>query len=120
LSVRKKTCGGEGEKKAENYLKSRGYDILGKNQRVAGVEIDLIACKDNFLCLVEVKTRSSNAYGFPEEFVDYKKQRRLIRGGKMLLNRKAYQNLQIRFDIVSVLFKDKKAEINHIKNAFEE
>ena len=120
MSVRKKTRGREGEKKAENYLKSRGYDILGKNQQVTGVEIDLIACKDNFLCLVEVKTRSSNAFGFPEEFVDYKKQKRLIRAGKILLNRKSYQDLQIRFDIVSVLLKDKNAEINHIKNAFEE
>jgi putative endonuclease len=120
LAVQKKNRGGQGEKKAEDYLKSRGYDILGRNQRVAGVEIDLVVRKENFLCLVEVKTRSSNAYGFPEEFVDYKKQKRLIRGGKLLLNRKAYQNLQIRFDVVSVLFKDKKAEINHIKNAFEE
>jgi len=120
LAVQKKSRGAAGEKKAENFLKTRGYDILGKNQRLGGVEIDLIASKNGFLCLIEVKTRSSNAYGFPEEFVDYKKQKRLIRGGKLLLNRKAYQNLKIRFDIISVLYEDKKVEINHIKNAFEE
>lgn len=120
MAVQKKNRGAEGEKKAKNYLQTRGYDILARNLKVGGVEIDLLARKENFLCLIEVKTRSSDSYGFPEEFVNYKKQKRMIRGGKLLLNRKPYQDLQIRFDIVSVLFKEKKVEINHIKNAFEE
>jgi putative endonuclease len=84
------------------------------------VEIDLLALKDDCLCLVEVKTRKSADFGYPEEFVDLKKQARLIRAAKLLSARKAYRDMRIRFDIVSVLFIDKAVEINHIENAFEE
>ena len=93
---------------------------MGRNVRVGHVEVDLLAVRDDLLCLVEVKTRKSSDFGFPEEFVDRKKQERLIRAAKLLSARKAFRDKRIRFDIVSVLFTDDRAEINHIENAFEQ
>lgn len=84
------------------------------------MEIDLLAVKGDCLCLVEVKTRKTSDFGFPEEFVDRKKQIRLIRAAKLLSARKAYRDMRIRFDIISVLYRDQDIEINHIKNAFEQ
>lgn len=116
----KNKLGPRGEKRAEQFLIKKGYTIVGKNKRVGHVEIDLLALKDDFLCLVEVKTRQSPDFGFPEEFVDRKKQVRLIRAAKLLASRKPYRDLRIRFDIISVLYQDREVEINHIENAFEQ
>ena len=84
------------------------------------MEIDLLALKDDFLRLVEVKSRQSMNFGFPEEFVVQKKQFRLIRAAKLLSSRKAFRDLRIRFDIISVLYQGKTVEINHLENTFEE
>ena len=116
----KNRSGARGEKRAERFLIKKGYTVVAKNQRVGHVEIDLLAVKNDFLCLVEVKTRQSPDFGFPEEFVDRKKRERLIRAAKLLSARKAYRDLRIRFDIISVLYRDKEVEINHIENAFEQ
>lgn len=116
----KKTLGQEGEKKAEHHLTGKGYTIVGRNQRVGKVEVDILARKGDILCLVEVKTRTSPAFGLPEEFVDQRKRARLIRAAKLLAARKPFRNLRIRFDIISVLVRGEEIQINHIENAFEE
>ena len=120
MLFKKQSPGAEGERRADKYLRGRGYEILARNHKVGGVEIDLLAYKENTLCLVEVKTRVSDAHGAPEEFVDSRKQRRLIRAGKLLLQRKAHRDSMLRFDIVSVILNRGKAEINHFEGAFEE
>ena len=120
MSVPKNKLGVKGEKKAAQFLLKKGYSILGKNIRVGKVEVDLLVRKHDILCLVEVKTRASADFGFPEEFVDRNKQARLIRAAKLLASRKPYRDLHIRFDIISVLYQGKTFEINHIENAFEE
>ena len=120
MSKPKNRSGARGEKRAEKFLIKKGYTIAGRNQRVGHVEIDLLALKEDCLCLVEVKTRKSVDFGFPEEFVDRKKQERLIRAAKLLSARRAYRDMRIRFDIISVLYRDNEVDINHIENAFEE
>ena len=49
-----------------------GYEILKQNYRYRKAEIDIIARKDNFIIVVEVKARSSSFYGAPESFVSGK------------------------------------------------
>ena len=66
-----------GEKLALKYLKKQKYKILEKNFRCALGEIDIVAKDGGFLVFVEVKTRSSNAFGEPMEAVDFYKQRKL-------------------------------------------
>ncbi|MCP5104624.1 MAG: YraN family protein [bacterium] len=109
-----------GEKAAARYLEKNGYEIVDRNYKVCGAEIDLVAKKDETLCFVEVKTRGSDKYGLPEEFVDERKRRKIIRAAKVFIGRKEYDDLYVRFDIISVLNKHDDIEIKHITHAFQE
>ena len=51
----KSQLGREGEKEAARYLENKGFEIVKSNFRTSGVEIDLIAKKDDTLCFIEVK-----------------------------------------------------------------
>tara|TARA_Y100000739_G_scaffold222056_1_gene223206 strand:- start:393 stop:767 length:375 start_codon:yes stop_codon:yes gene_type:complete len=109
--------GEEGEKIAIQYLKSKGYIIHHTNWRMSHLEIDVIAEDNNELVFVEVKTRSSNQFGEPEDAVDYKKEKDLIRLADVYL-----ENLQIevlsRFDIISIILSDSESNITHFEDAF--
>jgi putative endonuclease len=79
-SNRNRQIGAFGEATIARYLESRGYDILDRNWRIREGEIDIIACStDGLLHFVEVKTRSSLAFGDPLEAIDRNKARRLQR-----------------------------------------
>ena len=66
-----------GEDLAEKYLKSKGFLTILKNFKVRGGEIDLICRKGCKYFFIEVKTRTSNAFGYPEEALTYFKRQRL-------------------------------------------
>ena len=79
-SNRNRQIGAFGEATIARYLESRGYDIIERNWRIKEGEIDIIACDaDGLLHFVEVKTRSSLAFGDPLEAIDRNKARRLQR-----------------------------------------
>ena len=59
--------GKQGEDLAVDYFAAKRYEILHRNWRKGHWEIDLIVCKNNLLHIVEVKTKSSNKYGYPED-----------------------------------------------------
>ena len=109
--------GKKGEEIAARYLAGKGYQIVERNWRFGKDEIDIIAEYDNFLVIVEVKTRSTNYFGNPEEAVDEQKQRFLIRATNEYVNQKEI-DLEIRFDIFSIVIEAKKQTINHIEDAF--
>lgn len=97
------------------HLQKLGYIILHQNWRFRRLEVDLIARDKDVLVFVEVKTRSSTAFGLPHEFVDRKKQKNLIAAAGAYLQCNAYIG-EIRFDIVSVFSATKEIEV--IKDAF--
>src|SRR5215210_4457839 len=70
--------GKAGEKLAAEWLAENGYTILQRNWRYSHYEIDIVAKKDNLLHFVEVKYRSSNFGGYPEEAVNKKKVKDLL------------------------------------------
>ena len=67
--------GSKGEDLAKQHLEVAGYEILDENWRFGKAEVDLIAYLDKTIIFVEVKTRSGNAFGEPEDFVDAAKQK---------------------------------------------
>lgn len=69
--------GRAGEERAAEYLRARGYAILERNWRCAQGEIDIVATRDDLLCVVEVKARRSEAFGHPLEAIDERKRKRL-------------------------------------------
>ena len=94
--------GAWGENKAAEYLCDHGYQILERNFRVWEGEIDLIAEKDEVIHFVEVKTRSSQRFGSPEESMHARKRARLLRAGFCYLEHNADQHVSFQFDLVAI------------------
>ena len=110
--------GRAGEKIAQNYLKKQNYLILETNWRFRKAEIDIICSKNNILIFVEVKTRSRNIYGKPEEFVKIKKERMLFDAANVYME-KMNHIWEIRFDIISIILNnDKLLSLDHFEDAF--
>ena len=107
--------GKQGEEQAVAFLRAEGYQIEHINWRHKHLEIDIIAKKDDFLVIIEVKTRKNDDFGAPEVFVDKKKQRKLIRATHEYFLEKGIEN-EVRFDIVAI--NNKTGHIEHIKRAF--
>ncbi len=109
--------GKQGEKVALQYLLSKGYIIHHKNWRCGKIEIDLIAEKEERIVFIEVKTRSTDLYGQPEEAVDDKKEQQLINGAQIFAEKHRLEE-EIRFDIISIILNKDEVRINHIEEAF--
>lgn len=122
--INKRSFGGEGEKLAADYLVQNGYSLLEMNYRYGRMgEIDIIAAENEFICFIEVKTRTGSTFGLPCEAVGWKKQVNLRRLAWAYLKYKGLTNRNARFDIVEVTGdrKDEKfinIKINLIRNAF--
>jgi len=117
--ARSDLAGRMGEELAAQYLIRKGYRIVGQNVRSGPAEIDLIAIDGDILCFVEVKSRKRNDQGDPEEYVDFRKQKRLVLGATCFHARDRYNHLRVRFDVISVLEENGKMIIAHLENAFE-
>lgn len=109
--------GKEGEDMAARFMMDKGYEIIARNYRYRRSEIDLIVKKDNWLIFVEVKLRSSDQYGYPEDFVDYKKAKNIIDGAEQYTFDNNWQG-NVRYDIVSIRLLKDKTEIIQIEDAF--
>lgn len=93
--------GKAGEKLAEEWLAKKGYTIIGRNWRYGKDEIDIIATYNDMLHFVEVKFRSANYHGHPEEAVNKKKIKALLRGIEQYLFMHQQYN-DFRLDILSI------------------
>ncbi len=114
-----KELGRRGEEAAAKYLKRRGFEILQCNWRCFAGEADIIALQEDTLCFVEVKTRSSVEKGFPAEAVDQPKRERYERIAACYLKEHPYEDLRIRFDVISILvLGPDRAFLRHHINAF--
>src|ERR1700712_5302185 len=109
--------GNEGERLAADFLISKGYVIVERNYRYKRAEIDLIVRKDNWLIFVEVKLRTSISFGYPEEFVDYDKEKQILWGALQYMYKVDWQG-NVRYDIVSVVMRHDTVDIVHIEDAF--
>ena len=110
--------GKKGEAMAVEYFREKKYEILHQNWRHGHWEVDIIASHNGILHFIEVKTRSSLLFGYPEENVNKQKIQYLLNASAAFL----YLNPQwqrIQFDILSVnLHKDKPAELFLIEDIY--
>jgi len=109
--------GRRGEELAAQYLLEKGYKILETNWRFHHNELDLIAEDSSTLVVAEVKTRQSNALGEPEMAVTREKQRAIVRSANAYVRWK-HRNIEVRFDIISILIQGEQVTIHHIPDAF--
>ena len=111
------TFGKIGEDEAAEYLMAKGYEVIARNYRFKKSEIDIICRYQELLVFVEVKTRSSNAYGEPEEFVTASQQAAVLRAAENYVIEEDWQG-DIRFDIIAILKQGRKEELTHFEDAF--
>ncbi len=120
--------GALGERIACEYLVKKGFKILGKNYRISFGEIDIIARKkwkffarrDKTIHFVEVKTIMSNRAFFPEEHVNFKKQRKLRQMAEIWLQKNKFkQNCPYQIDVVGILINEttRNAKLHYFSNA---
>jgi len=106
-----------GETLAVEFLQKNGYEILETNWVFQKAEIDIIAQKNTLLAAIEVKTRSSIAFGLPQDFVKPKKIQLLVKA----VNEYVISNdldLEVRFDIIAISKTEKGFSVEHLENAF--
>lgn len=113
-----KISGKEGEDIAVKYLESKGYQILARNYRVKRQEIDIIAQEEGIFVFVEVKSRSSSDFGFPEDFLSPPQEERIRNAAIAYLSEKKILAQDIRFDIISILINGQTPDIEHFEDAF--
>jgi len=108
------------ENAAAAYLQAQGARILLRNYRCRCGELDIVArIGERELAIVEVRIRSSDAYGGAAASVDAGKRQRLVRAANRLLQqRKDLAQLRVRFDVMVVSSLDRAPQIEWIKHAF--
>lgn len=118
-----KKIGDDGERRARNYLRLRGYRILKRGYRSSHGEIDIICRRGCQIVFVEVKSRKTehaDAFGSGASAVGKQKRERIIFTAKRYINQypAICENSDFRFDVIEINRDGKKTYINHIKDAF--
>lgn len=119
-----RAIGAEGEQKAVEFLINNNYTVLKTNFRVGRIgEIDIIAKDAEYICFIEVKTRSSYTFGVPSQAVNFHKQQKIKQIASIYLSNTNSMDKCVRFDVVEIIIKNSNGvssveHINHIKNAF--
>jgi putative endonuclease len=89
-----------GEQTAIKYLAQKDYEILGRNVRTPYGEIDIVARQGDMTIFVEVKTRTSNKMGLPEESITTRKREHMIACAEQYAAEHEIDHWQI--DVISI------------------
>lgn len=119
----RKTTGKRGEQEACRYLESLGHTIVERNWRHSHKEVDIISVSEgNILHIVEVKSKTEPVVAEPELSVDRKKMQNLAAAARGYLHsaERIYlpKELEVVFDVVSVVFSDRGARIEYFPQAY--
>ena len=115
----KDVLGKRGEELAAAFLEGEGYAILDRNWRCRQGEIDVVAFDGVDTVFVEVKTRSSLAFGHPLEAITVQKLARLRRLAAVWCEVHPGSHDRIRIDAIAVVApRDAPAQIEHLKRVF--
>jgi putative endonuclease len=107
-----------GEDAVVTYLTERRYEILARNARTPYGEIDIVAKQADVCIFVEVKTRTSNKMGLPEESVNLRKQAHMLACAEHYAAENTIDHWQI--DVISVEGKvGLEPKITHFENAIQ-
>jgi putative endonuclease len=132
IGSRRKALGDRGEQAVTEWYLARGFSLVARNWRCASGEIDVVVRLGQLLVMCEVKTRTSDRFGAPEESVTSAKVRRLRRLAAAflsdardsgLLNEGSGRSsspggLDVRFDVASVTVDRGQLTIDVIESAF--
>ena len=121
MTTSTKKSGDEGEEIAAEYIVEKGYEIIDRNYRYGKGEIDIIA-KDpetGETVFIEVKSKKNLEFGDPVYSVTKNKIKQIKRMAELYLYDKEIDEIDCRFDVITVLLRGKqKPIIEHYVNAF--
>jgi putative endonuclease len=104
---------------AVQYLREKNFEILHCNFYVLHGEADIIAKDNSTLVFVEVKARTNNKFGAPEESITFKKQRALRKTADIfILQHPEIHFIECRFDVIAIDYYANTTEIRHFIDAF--
>jgi putative endonuclease len=122
--MNKRGIGKLGEQIAADYIEKNGFTILERNFRSGRLgEIDIIASENDYICFIEVKTRTGISFGTPIEAVNYDKRKKIKSLAWIYIKSKKLTNVNMRFDIVEIIGKRVSSgllpiKINLVRSAF--
>ncbi len=120
MTTLKQVTGKWGEETAAHYLEKRGYAILARNFHSAHGEIDIVASKEGALVFVEVKTRSSHTFAYPEDSVTRRKQASMLSAAEDYLQTHPESSENWQFDVIAIERKSAgQPEILHFENVIQ-
>lgn len=115
----KQETGRRGEDAAAAYLERIGMTIVDRNWRCPSGEVDVVFLDGQTLVLCEVKTRSTDAKGTPEEAVTPQKQKRIAKLARTYLAEAGAEPAEVRFDVISIrVLAEDRALLRHHRAAF--
>jgi putative endonuclease len=119
MSTARRVLGSLGEQEACRILEADGYRIVARNYRLRQGELDIVCERAGTLVFCEVKTRTTEHFGLPEEAVTWTKRRRIRQLAAEYLRRERQPARTVRFDVVSVMVSEGRVSaLRHIVNAF--
>ncbi|WP_431133356.1 YraN family protein [Psychroserpens mesophilus] len=109
--------GKKGEDLAVAFLLKNGYKIFERNYTFQKAEVDIIAQKKDVLAIVEVKTRSTNVFGNPQDFLKPKQIQRIVKAVDNYITSNRL-DVEVRFDIIAIVKHGNQFDIEHLENAY--
>jgi putative endonuclease len=106
-----------GEQKVIDFLKAKNYRILARNYRYLKAEIDIVAQHADTLVVVEVKSRNKGFYEELTTTISSKKIKLLTMAANQFIQENDL-DLEVRFDVVTVIKNGEHLHIEHLENAF--
>jgi putative endonuclease len=116
----RRALGQKGEAIARAFLERRGVRILVANYTCAAGEIDLVGQQHEAILFIEVKTRTTPAFGAAHGAVHQRKQRQIVRAAEWFLAERRLTEVACRFDVLAVTFEDdaERPRIDWVRDAF--
>lgn len=117
----RKEIGMRGEELAEQHLLARGYAIRHKNWRSGHGELDIVAQRESVIVFVEVRARTGDAFGSPEETITPRKKAKLMETAQAYLREHDLEDATCRVDVIAIEFDHqlRVTRLAHIEDAIE-
>jgi putative endonuclease len=117
---RNQRIGNLGESLAQSYLRRAGFEIVAVNWHSRWGELDLVAREKGQWVFVEVKARTNNRFGQPEDSLTWKKKQRLIKTAWAFMSQHKLVDDAWRFDVLALQISPQGQLLNleHYRNAF--
>lgn len=115
----RREIGDEAEGLVVEHLEREGYRIRDRNVLCRFGELDVVAEKGDVVAFVEVRMRSTEAWGDPSETVIGSKQRKVVKAAVEYCQRHRLFERVLRFDVASVVGRGRHGHVEYIPDAFD-